>query len=251
MPLPDFRVLSFACYGTLIDADAGVYAALRPLLASAGVSGDRPAVLAAFRRHESTARAADPTRPYADVLADAHRALAHEWSVICSQHDHALFARSVPQWPPFPDAFGALQYLRRYFRIAIVTNSDRASVEASSRRLECRFDAVVTPEDAGACKPDRRHYEQLFARLERLGATPGQALHVGHSVQHDLEAAAAAGLPVAWIDRERVAQLAISSPERTGGASREPRASDADARWDYVYPSLAALVRAHQDQLRA
>jgi 2-haloacid dehalogenase len=231
MPLPDYRVLSVACYGTLIDREAGLHAALRPLVALAGVTLDRASLLAAFERHERAHRADMPDRPYADALLAAHRALAQEWGAICTADDHALFAHSVPHWPAFPDAPGALQYLRRYFRIVVVTDADRESVEASARRLDARFETVVTPHDTGACKPDRRVFEHLLACLGRLGATPGQTLHAGHSVAHDLRPAAAAGLRVAWIDR--------------GGSGT------ATTECDYAFANLATLVRAHQDQLRA
>jgi 2-haloacid dehalogenase len=230
MPLPDYKVLSVACYGTLIDRDAGLTAALRPLVAQAGVTLDRAAVLGAFERHEREQRAALPARSYADALLEAHRALADDWGAICTPDDHALFAHSVPHWPAFPDAAGALQYLRRYYRIVVITDADRESVEASARRLETRFETVVTPHDTGACKPDRRVFEYLLGRLPRLGATPRQALHAGHSVAHDLRPAAAVGLPVAWIDRGR-------------------HGTPADC--DYAFTSLAALVQAHQEQLRA
>lgn len=230
MPLPDYKVLSLACYGTLIDRDAGLSAALRPLVALAGATLDRGTVLAAFTRHERERRATMHDRPYAETLLAAHRALADDWGVICTPDDHALFAHSVRHWPAFPDAAGALQYLRRYFRIVVVTDADRESVEASARRLDMRFDTVITPHEAGACKPDRRVYEHLLGRLPRLGATAGQALHAGHSVAHDLRPAAAAGLRVAWIDRAL-------------------QGTPADC--DYSFTSLAALVRTHQEQLRA
>lgn len=230
MPLPDYKVLSVACFGTLIDRDAGLHAALRPLAAMAGVALERSEMLSAFARHERERRTAAPDQPYADALLAAHRAVAADWGAICTPDDHTLFARSVSRWPPFPDAAGALQYLRRYFRIVVLTDADRESVEAVARRLDVRFETVLTPHETGACKPDRRVYEHLLARLPRLGATPGQALHAGHSVAHDLRPAVAAGLPVAWIDRGR-----------TGAAPD----------CDYAFTSLAALVHAHQEQLRA
>jgi 2-haloalkanoic acid dehalogenase type II len=231
MPLPDYKVLSLGCFGTLIDRDAGVLAALRPLVASAGLAATPAELLASFTRHEDAARAAGTIHPYGAVLGAVHRALADEWGVICSDDEHSLFANSVARWPAYADSAGALQYLRRYCRLVVVTDADRESVEAATRRLDVRFDAVVTPKEAGACKPDRRIFLAAVERFSRLGATAGQALHVGRSVAHDVVPAHEAGLAAGWIDRARL------------GAG-------ADAA-DYVFHSLAGLVRAHQEQLRA
>lgn len=234
MPLTDYKVLSFACYGTLIDRDSGVCAALRPLLASARLTLPREEVLAAFDRHAAAVRGEQAKVTFAQSLANTHRRLAKDWGVMCSDADHALFARSVALWPAYPDAAGALQYLKRFFRLVLLSNGDQESVAASRRRLDARFEAVFTPEDTGSAKPDRRSFEFLVARLERLGATPRQTLHVAASVPHDLAPAAAAGLGTAWIDRRR------ASDANGAGADR----------CDYVFYSTADLVRAHQEQIR-
>ncbi|MGQ0836008.1 MAG: HAD family hydrolase [Gammaproteobacteria bacterium] len=238
MPLTDYKVLTLGCYGTLVDQDSGICAALRPLLASARLSLPRAEVLEAFARHSVAELAEKPERSFAESLAESHRRLARDWGIIASEDDHALFARSIAHWPAYPDAAGALQYLRRFFKLVILSNADHASIAASRRRLDARFEAVFTPEDSGASKPDRRAFEFLIARLERLGATPRQTLHVASSVPHDLKPAAAAGLGTAWIDRRRESTV----PATGAGAGK--------ARCDYVFYSTADLVRAHQEQIR-
>lgn len=236
MPLTVYKVLSLACYGTLIDRDAGIAKALRPLLATARLTLTREELLAAFARHESEVLADRPVGPYAALLAETHRRLARDWGAICSEDDHRLFARSVGDWPAYPDVPGALQYLRRFFRVVVLSNADHESVAASRRRLEGRFEAVFTPEDVGSYKPDRRNFEFLIARLERLGATAGNTLHVAASVPHDLTPAAAVGLGTAWVDRGRQSTAAAVA---------------ADSGCDYVFCNTADLVKAHQEQLRA
>lgn len=239
MSLTRFRLLSFACYGTLIDRDSGVAAALRPLALRAGLAIGRAELLAQFDRHEAAALAAGSGRPYADLLGEAHRELAREWGAICPDEDHLLFARSVAHWPAFADSAGALQYLQRYFRIFVITNADRDSIRASIRRLDARVDAIVAAEDVGSYKPDRRAFEALLARAEKLGVAAAQTLHVAHSLPHDLEPARAAGIACAWVDR--VAE-----------EPREPPREDPRAReFEYAFRSLAELVMAHQADLRA
>src|SRR5687767_1141731 len=95
MPLTHYKVLSLGCYGTLIDRDTGICAALRPLLASARLSLPREEMLAAFNRHVAPPCPEEPGRSFPDTLAEAHRRLAADWGAMCSDDDHALFARSV------------------------------------------------------------------------------------------------------------------------------------------------------------
>jgi 2-haloacid dehalogenase len=239
MPLTDYKVLSLGCYGTLIDREAGVLAALRPLLAGLKLAPERAEILEAFARHQAAALARPGHTSYADVLADAHRTLAAEWGAQSSEAEHALFGRSTMHWPAYPDTTGALQYLRRYFRLVVLSNADHASLVTTTRRLGVRFDAVLSAEDVGAFKPNPRVFEALVGRLAGLGATPGQTLHADHDLLQTLGPAADAGLAGAWIHRD--------APEVARGA-------DVETAWrgcEYSFASLSALVRAHQDHLRA
>ena len=95
MRLTDFETLSFGCYGTLIDRDSGIYAALRPLLAAGNVTLQRQDVLAIFTRFETAQQAKTPAMRYSEVLAQVHRSLAKEWGVLLSDDTHALFGKSV------------------------------------------------------------------------------------------------------------------------------------------------------------
>jgi 2-haloalkanoic acid dehalogenase type II len=238
MPLTDYRLITFTCFGTLIDRDSGVVAALRPLVARGGASLARDAVLAAFHRQEAAALDDPESHSYADSLRETHRRLARDWGVACPGEEHELFARSIADWPAYPDAAGSLQYLKRYFRLGVLSHADRDSLRAASRRLDVQFDALWSAEDVGSFKPDRRNFDFMQARLGRLGVQPRQSLHVAASLPHDLLPAAASGLACAWIDRDGA---------RPGAGPAGPPG----ARVDYAFRSVAHLVRAHQEHLRA
>src|SRR5512140_3081229 len=115
-----YSVLTFDCYGTLIDWESGILAALSPLMARAGVV--REAALEAFGRHESEQEAETPRMLYAGVLTEVHRRLAREWGVAATEAEHAAFGASVPDWPAFPDSPGALAYLKRHFALVVLSN---------------------------------------------------------------------------------------------------------------------------------
>jgi 2-haloalkanoic acid dehalogenase type II len=239
MLLTSFKVLSFGCYGTLIDRDSGILTALRPLLESGRIGLSREEVLAAFDRQESALQAGNPGLPYSEMLAQAHRALAREWAVLCSDAEHTLFGRSVPKWPAFADAPAALQYFRRYFKIAALTNGDRDSFAGSARRLEAKFDLVCTAEEIGSYMPDPRNIHYVVHKLAKLGYVAGQILHIGASPQRDLAPAAAVELATAWIDRH----------PRGGDADKVPLPEGAP--FGPRFSSIADLVKAHQEELRA
>jgi 2-haloacid dehalogenase len=230
MPLTDYRLISFACFGTLIDRDSGVLAALRPLLAKLPHPPGREAVIAAFDRHEREAIAELAGARYADVLAATHQRLASEWRTRSGDDDAALFALSVDQWPPYPDAAGALQYLMRYASVALLSDADGRTLETISRRLDLRFDVLLSAEDAGGIQPRGLSIAPLQKRARKLGIAPAQVLHVAASLPHDPASTTATGMARAWVDRRR-----------QGGAHGV----------EYSFQSLAELVRAHQADLRS
>jgi 2-haloacid dehalogenase len=235
MRLGDFQVLTFDCYGTLIDWETGLYTALEPLLRAGGVKLTRDAVLAEFARHEAAQESATPSRRYSELLAEVHRRLAQQWGVMLPEAEHAAFGRSVPQWPAFADTAAALGYLKQHYRLVILSNVDRASFAGSNPRLGARFDAVCTAEDIGSYKPDPRNFRYLIEAVAKLGFPAGEILHTAQSLYHDHAPAQAAGLKSAWIDRRQA---------REGwGATLPPQGA---ARYDFRFPSLAALVSAHQ-----
>lgn len=240
MSLIDYQVITLGCYGTLIDKASGVFAALAPLLDRVAVKLRREDVLAAFARHEATLESEVPEMPYPDILIEAHRRLAEEWYVIASDDDHRLFGLSIRDWPPFAEAPAALQYLRRYFRLAILSDIDRDSFSGSQRRLGVQFDAIFTAQEIGSYKPNPRNFEYMLEKLETLGVNKRHILYVADCSSNGHRLASARGLATACIDRlgentERNAKLAATNV----------------ACCDFRFYSMAHLVMAHQEHLRA
>jgi len=238
MRLTDCTTLTFDCYGTLIDWESGIVAALQPLLARLGTAPSRDAALAAFARHETRLEAAHPTMRYRELLARVHDALAHEWGAAPDAAGSRRFGASVGDWPAFADTAASLAYLRRHYRLVILSNVDRDSFRASSVRLGVDFDAVFTAEDIGTYKPDPRNFAWLVEHLATMGVAKSQILHTAQSLFHDHAPANAAGLASAWIDRRHAAS--------GWGATAAPPAG---VRYDFRFASLAELVAAHQAAL--
>ena len=239
MRLGDFSALTFDCYGTLIDWETGILAALRPWTAAHRVEADDEELLAAFGRAESRREAADPTAPYPRILAGVLEDLAEALGATVSGEEARAFGDSVKDWPVFPDSPEALAYLKRHYKLVIVSNVDRASFRHSNAKLGVTFEAVYTAQDIGSYKPDPRNFAFMLARLGEKGIARDRILHTAQSLFHDHVPAKAAGLACAWIDRRHEAQ--------GWGATPPP---PAEVRVDFQFPSLAAMVQAHQETLR-
>ena len=233
MNLGDFDALSFDCYGTLIDWEAGIAAVLRPWAAAHGLQRSDEQLLTAFSTHEAWAEVEHPTDRYPLILARAMRGLGGELGVPVSAEEAESLAVSVPDWPAFPDSVGALQRLSRRYQLIIVSNVDRAGFAGSNRRLGVTFTSILTAQDIGSYKPSPRNFAALAGEVTRLGIGEGKLLHVAQSLFHDHVPAKAAGLPTVWINRRH------ANPG--WGATPAP---SADVTPDWTFTSMAAFADA-------
>ena len=240
MRLTDFRVLTFDCYGTLIDWESGIFAGLQPLLAKAATPLPRDQALEVFARHESAQEAETPGMIYSELLATVHRRLAAALALPSSEEEDRRFGRSVPDWPAFADSASSLQYLKKYYQLVILSNVDRESFKGSNKRLAVEFDAIYTAEDVGSYKPDPANFRYMLDHLAGRGVPAEAILHTAQSQFHDHAPAKTAGLASAWIDRRH---------EQGGwGATMPPPEG---ATFDFRFNSMADMVKAHQEHLRA
>jgi 2-haloacid dehalogenase len=243
MPLTDYQVLTFDCYGTLIDWETGMIQALSPLTAraaQAGVALARDQVLQAHARHESSLQHERPELPYSALLALVYGRLAAEWGVPASAGERDRYGCSVRHWPAFADSAGALQYLKQHYKLVILSNVDNASFAFSNARLQVQFDAVHTAQDIGSYKPSPRNFQYLLDALGSEGIGRGQVLHVAESLFHDHAPANAFGLASCWIHRRH--------GQDGFGATMDP---GSQPRVDFRFTSMAELVQAHRQALLA
>ncbi len=208
--LTDYRVLTFDCYGTLIDWECGIWDALQPLIMRNGGSGGRvtrDVGLRAFAQCESRQEQATPGLLYPDLLARVHRSIAGSVGLESSTDLDEAFGASVPHWPAFPDTADALRVLKRRYKLVILSNVHRDGIAASNRKLGVEFDAIYTAEDIGSYKPADANFEYMLAHLQSdLGLERSHVLHTAQSLHHDHVPAKRFGLANAWIDRQRLSE---------------------------------------------
>jgi 2-haloacid dehalogenase len=192
-----FAVLTFDCYGTLIDWEAGILAAMRPIAQAHDNRADDATLLETYAAAEADAEAG-PYRPYADILREAVITVGDRLDFSPTAKEADAFAASIVTWPAFPDSADALARLRTRFKLAAVTNCDDRLFAASERLLGEPFMWVITAQQAKAYKPSPRMFE---VALQTIGQPPDRILHVAQSLYHDHVPAKRRGLSTVWVNR--------------------------------------------------
>ena len=233
LDLTTFKALSFDCYGTLIDWEAGISAVLSPWAAEQGLNLTDEDLLRAYADHEAAVELQKPTALYPEVLAEAFRRTCATLGAPVSDEWADRLGSSVPDWPAFPDSADALARLGQSYQLIILSNVHRAGFAGSNRHLRGEFAAIITAEDVGAYKPAENHFRALDRTLPKLGVNRDQLLHVAQSLFHDHVPAKREGLPSVWINRRQ---------DRPGwGATPEPAQ---EWSYDLEFPSMAAFADA-------
>lgn len=240
MKLTDFKALTFDCYGTLIDWESGMVAGLKPLTSKLDRTLSRNEILEAHARHESSQQKWTPGKRYAELLPIVYKRLAEEWGMSATLEECNTYGRSVKDWPAFADSVGALQYLKKYYKLVILSNVDNESFKGSNDRLIVEFDAIYSAEDVGSYKPSDRNFDYMLDKLPGLGVEKQDILHTAESMFHDHAPANKYGLANCWIYRRN---------DQDGfGATMNPGDMP---KYDFQFNSMADLVKAHQEALRA
>ena len=239
MKLTDFKALTFDVYGTLIDWESGMVAALKPLTDKVPRDLSRDEILEAHAYYESTTQRWTPAKKYYELLPVVYRRLAEEWGAEVSVGGmRRPTGLSVRQWPAFDDSRAALAYLKQHFKLVVLTNTDNLSFSGSNARLGVHFDGVYTAEDVGSYKPADRNFDYLIETLARQGIEKHEILHTAESMFHDHAPANKHGLANCWIYRRH---------DKEGfGATMHPGDMP---RYDFRFDSMADMVAAHQAEL--
>jgi 2-haloalkanoic acid dehalogenase type II len=201
--LSDYRLLCFDVYGTLIDWEGGILAALQPLLIDAQVPREK--LLTEFHELEAGQQQLTPDMPYSQLLATVHPLLAARLGLpMPSQEASAAFGESVGNWPAFPDTVAALKKLSQHYKLVVLSNVDRASfAKSNAGSLEgFPFDKIITAQDIGSYKPDARNFEYMKTAVQaEFGVSSDQILQTAQSQFHDHQPARRAGIKSVWIER--------------------------------------------------
>jgi 2-haloacid dehalogenase len=220
-----FKILTFDCYGTLIDWESGIFSALRPILAAHGKSISDAQLLEMYGELEVQAEM--EFRRYRDVLQLVVDGFGKQLGFAPSDQERRSLPESLSNWLPFADTVQALQRLKSKFKLAIISNVDDDFFAASAERLGVKFDHVITAQKAQCYKPGMKIFNLA---LKTIGIPPEHILHCGQSVYHDVLPAQSLGMSTVWVNRP--------SPRASVGAVKA-----ASGRPDLEVPNLETLAK--------
>ncbi|WMD20744.1 haloacid dehalogenase type II [Achromobacter seleniivolatilans] len=200
--LPRPQWLTFDCYGTLIQWDEGLQAAVAKLLHTNALDGNAPTpaqFLHVYDEHEHRLERTPPHKRFADVTRESLRLTTQDLNLPYRPEDAEILTSSISAMPPFPEVVTTLAALKQAgFRLCIISNTDDAIIAGNVAQLGGHIDRVITAEQAGAYKPSRK----IFAHAhDSLGVTPDEVVHICASPHLDHAAAREIGFRCIWIDR--------------------------------------------------
>jgi 2-haloacid dehalogenase len=197
MDFSRFQVLTFDCYGTMIDWESGIFSALRPILAAHGKNIPDAELLALYGELEAQAEAG-AYQPYREVLQAVVRGVGASLGFQPTDAEIRSLPQSLHNWLPFPDTVQALRKLKSHFQLAVISNVDDDLFAASAHRLHVQFDHVITAQQARCYKPGMKIFNLA---LERIATPPDRILHCGQSIYHDVVPARSLGIATVWVNR--------------------------------------------------
>jgi 2-haloacid dehalogenase/putative hydrolase of the HAD superfamily len=191
--------LTFDCYGTLIQWDEGLLAAMDRILSAKGGNIDQKAFIAVYDRHEHALEEERPHRTFAEVSALALERAMVEFGLPFELADAEILTSSIGKMPPFPEVVATLKRLKAAgFRLAIISNTDDGIIAGNVAQLGGFIDRVITAEQAGAYKPSSQIFHHAWKSLE-IGMD--DLVHICASPHLDLAAARELGFRAVWVDR--------------------------------------------------
>ncbi|MBW4657519.1 MAG: haloacid dehalogenase type II [Drouetiella hepatica Uher 2000/2452] len=191
-----YQVLTFDCYGTLIDWEGGVLTALRAIFASHNIQIEDEKILELFAEFESAEE--EEYKSYREVLKGVVRRFGDRLHFQPSAAQQEALPNSIQHWQPFPDTVEALKQLKQRFKLVIISNVDDDLFAGTAEHLQVEFDQVITAQQVKSYKPSLNNFQVAF---DRIGLPKAQILHVAASLYHDIAPANALELANVWVNR--------------------------------------------------
>lgn len=194
-----FKVLSFDCYGTLINWETGILSALKTILSNHNIHRSDNRILELFAQYESTQESGDYLK-YRDVLKNVLDDFGKTFNFTPTESEATALAESIQTWEPFPDTVKALKALKTRYKLTIISNIDDELFAYSAKKLEVEFDWLITAEQVKSYKPSMQNFE---IAIQRMGINPDKLLHVAQSIYHDIVPANTMGITAVWVNRRK------------------------------------------------
>ncbi|MYD45514.1 MAG: HAD-IA family hydrolase [Gammaproteobacteria bacterium] len=223
----DYDILSFDCYGTLVDWESAITSTLQSILLSHDAHWNDAVLLEHFAALEPVEQ--ERGGSYRAVLRRVLERFGSRLGFVPTESQLVQFEECIARATPFSDTVDALKTLGESFQLAIISNTDDDLFALTAPNLAVSFDYVITAEQVGEYKPNLAVFEHA---LQGFSCSKSRILHVAQSLFHDVAPASALGIATAWIDR-------------TKGKAGATAPSEARPQW--AFQTLVELVSTIQD----
>lgn len=227
----NYDIVTFDCYGTLIDWESGILTALKQLFVNHNISLDDEQILKLFAEFESEQEKGEYTK-YRDILKTVVRKFGERLNFEPSLSEQDALPNSIRTWQPFPDTIEALKTLKKRLKLAIISNIDDDLFASTAQQLDIEFDQVITAEQAKSYKPSLNNFKLA---INKIGLPSKKILHAASSIYHDIVPASSLGLSTVWVNRR--------SNKKGSGA-----ALSASGQADLEVPDLQSLAALSSQQ---
>ena len=201
----EIKALAFDQYGTIVDMQQGLTAAVAPFLKQKGWRGEPNSFVTWWRRahFENSMIDALCDRGHTPYRQIGHRAVSYvmdRCGIAYTQGEVRSLVAEIEKLKPFPDVLAALERLRSNgYKLAILSNGDRDMLNAAGPHIGFRFDHVISVEEAGYFKP---HWKTYAKAAEIIGADRSSILFIANHA-FDCIGAKSYGMRTAFIDRRQ------------------------------------------------
>ena len=198
------RICMFDLYGTVVDMQGGLTAAIAPYLAGKGWRGEPSRLVTWWRRTHFENSMIDALLgrshiPYREIGRISLSYTLERAGIRFTRDEVERLVAQIERLEPFPEVVPALDRLKRRYRMVVLSNGDPDMLEAIKPGLGFEFDQVMSVALAGRFKP---HAATYLKAAEIVAARPEEILFVANHA-FDCVGAKAAGMRAAFIDRRR------------------------------------------------
>ncbi|CDG86001.1 haloacid dehalogenase type II [Janthinobacterium agaricidamnosum] len=201
-PTPRPTWLTFDCYGTLIQWDEGLQAAVSTILRGKDVPADgdvQAQLIGLYDEHEHALEKSVPHRSFRSVAGQGLQMALNALGLPNDDSDIRTLTDNISAMPPFPEVVETLRLLKQAgFKLCIISNTDDDIIAGNVAQLGGHIDRVISAQQAQAYKPSRRIFEHAWSRL---GVGKDEVVHICASPHLDHAAARELGFRCVWIDR--------------------------------------------------
>jgi 2-haloacid dehalogenase len=221
MNFNQFKLISFDCYGTLVDWKRSLQDILNPFITrhSLNITADK---LYELFLNADQKNITCEYKPYSEVLVAVMDEIGKGLKIDLKHAERTCLIDRFGDWTAFPDSSDSLQELKKRYKLAVISNVDDELFSVTKRCLGVSFDYIVTAKQVGSYKPSKNNF---IRALEIFGLPKERILHVSQSIYHDIIPTNELGWSNVWINRYN-----------------EPKRTDPAEMADLEMPDLESLV---------